>query len=237
MKDVLLFLWRKPGLRRAGGMLLLALVGWVDYVTGPEIALAPFYLIVLAGLAYFERWPVCIAFGGVAAGIYLGADLLNNPSGAHLIYPYWRAFSRFLSFAGIGSLLSLVLQEHQRLRESKDALCERNQELERLNRELQEALQELKQLQRTLVAVERKAAVSDAIYAATYQMERPLTSLSIYADELSRCGPLSEEAGAFLEKLRERILDMERALEAVRHIRKHIVEGPTSLQAPNQPPQ
>lgn len=78
------------------------------------------------------------------------------------------------------------------------------------NRTLEEALTEVQRLQDNLLATKRQAAVAETISAATYEMERPLVSLSIYVDELLRKVGKDEEGRAG---------DMERVLREIRACR------------------
>lgn len=220
LKDLPKKLAISPGLRRTGAFLLLLLVGWLDYITGPEIAFAPFYILILLGVGFFEPWWICLAYSGLAALIFLGADVLWNPASATLIYPYWRAFARLFSFALISSAISQLVAERRRLHLSEQALNEKTRELEDKNRTLEEALRELKRLQEKLVRREREAATAETVYSTTYEMERPLISLSIYADELLQKVERGEEIYPLLEKIGERTRDMEGILQNIRQLRK-----------------
>ncbi len=209
-----------PGFRRVGGFLLILLVGWFDYITGPEIAFAPFYILVLLGLGFYEPWWICLAYSGLAALTYLGADLLWNPTRVTLVYPYWRALARLFSFALISSTISQLVRERARLRSSEQALQEKAQELETKNRRLEETLQELRRLQEDLIAKERQAAIAETIYLATYEMERPLVSISIYIEELLQTVQRGEDIYPLLEKIGERVQSMEGILKEIRKLRK-----------------
>lgn len=220
LENLQLKLGTSAGLRRVGAFLLLLLVGWFDYITGPEIAFAPFYILVLLGVGFFEPWGICLAYSGLAALIFLGADLLWDPASAKLVYPYWRAFARLFSFALISSTISLLVTERRRLRLAEQVLQEKAQELEERNRTLGETLRELKRLQGDLVARERQAAIAETVYSTTYEMERPLVSISIYADELLQKVHKDEEIYPLLEKIGERIQDMEGVLKSIRDLRR-----------------
>jgi len=220
LEDLRTKLALSPGFRRVGGFLLLLLVGWLDYITGPEIAFAPFYILILLGLGFYEPWGICLAYSGLAAITYLGADLLWNPARATLVYPYWRALARLFSFALISSTISQLVRERTRLRLSEQALQEKAQELEEKNRRLEETLRELKRLQEDLIAKERQAAIAETIYLATYEIERPLVSISIYVEELLQTVQRGEDIYPTLEKIGERVQDMERILKDIRKFRK-----------------
>lgn len=223
-----------PSRRRVGGLLLLLLVGWLDYITGPKIAFAPFYILVLLGIAFYEQWGVCLCYSGVAALVYLGAELLWTPTEATLVYPYWRAVARLFSFALVSSTISQLVVGRRQLRVSERALQEKTQELGEKNRGLEESMRELKRLQGKLVAKERQAAIVETIYSTTYEIERPLVSISVYTEELRRTiqrteerHPVPEELRALLddiqpllEKVEERARDMEGLLENIREVGK-----------------
>ncbi len=205
---------------RAAGLLLLLLAGWLDYMTGPELASAPFYVLILIPIALFEPLWICLAYSILASTIYLGADLLSTPGAATLIYPYWRAFARLISFGLITSTISLLFNERKRLRRSEQALQEKARELEEKNRALEEALRQVKRLQEELLAKERRAATAETINLATYEMERPLISISLHVEDLQRSVEPHEDVYPLVEKIEERVRDMEGILEKIRQIRR-----------------
>jgi signal transduction histidine kinase len=212
-----------PGLRRVGSVLLLVFVGWLDYFTGPEIAVAPLYILALLPIAFFEPLWICLVYSVLAALIYLGADLVTRPDTLALIYPYWRAFARFFSFALISSTISQLLGERRRLRDSERALLEKARESEEKNRYLGELLGQVKRLQEELLAKERRAAIAETVHLATYEMERPLVSISVHVEDLLRWVKPHEDIYPLVEKIGERVRDMEGILKNIRDVRK--VEG------------
>lgn len=219
-----------PGRRRAVGLLLLFVAGWLDYITGPEIASAPFYILVLFPLAFFETPWICLGFSIIAAMIYLGVDLLSKPGAVTLVYPYWQATARFLSFALISTITSRLVGEQRRLHLSEQALQEKAAELAEKNRRLEDALEELRRLHADLLARERQAGIAEAIFSTTYEIERPLASVSVYTEELLRLAQRAQtneeplmilaEIQPLLEKLGERTQNMEAILQGIRELRK-----------------
>jgi signal transduction histidine kinase len=209
-----------PRLRRMGGIVFLLLVGWFDYITPPELASAPFYLFALIPIAFLEPVPVCLAFSTLAAVIYFGADILTNPGTAKLIYPYWTALARLISFGLISSTISLLVGERRRLLLSEQVLHEKAQELQDKNQALEQNLRELKRLQEELVAKERWAATAEAISSATYEIEKPLVSLSVHAEDLLRSVEGHEGIHPLVEKIAERVGDMEGILKNIRELRR-----------------
>ena len=209
-----------PRLRRMGGVLFLLLVGWFDYVTPPELASTPFYILALIPIAFLEPVPICLAFSLLAAVIYFGADVLGNPGTVKLIYPYWTALSRLISFGLISSAISLLVGERRRLRLSDQALQDKARELEEKNRVLEETLQALNKLQEEIVAQERRAAIAETINSATYEIERPLISISVHVEDLLRSVKPHEDIHPLVEKIAERVGDMEGILKNIRKLRR-----------------
>jgi hypothetical protein len=221
---------RSPGARRLAAAFGLLAAGGLDYVTGPAVASAPFYIFILVGLAFYESFAVCLAYSFLAAGISLASDLLGEPTKAALVYPYWAACARLIGFALISGAIALLVQERKRLRESERALLEKTQELQAKHRRVEETLREVMRLQENLVARDRQAAIGDTIYAATYELEQPLASASVYIEEATR---LIERASSadnpqlvldqvlpLLEKLENRIRNIERILREIRGLHK-----------------
>jgi len=210
----------KAGHRRVFWVLFLLLVGLFDYLAPAEFASAPFYLLALIPIAFLEPLGACLAYSLLAASIYFGADVLSAPGTAKLIYPYWRAFARLISFVFISSSISLLVGERRRLLLSEQVLHEKTQELQDKNRALEQNLRELKRLQEELVAKERWAATAEAISSATYEIEKPLVSLSFHAEDLLRSVEHHEDIHPLVEKIAERIGDMEGILKNIRELRR-----------------
>lgn len=209
-----------PRLRRMGGVIFLLLVGWFDYVTPPQLASAPFYLVVLIPIAFLESVPICLAYSVLAAVIYFGADVLTHPSTATLVYPYWTALARLISFSLISSAISVLVGERRRLQLSEQALQDKARELEEKNRALEETLRALNRLQEEIVAKERQAATAETINLATYEIERPLISISFHVQDLLRSVEPHEDIHPLVEKIAERVGDMEGILKNIRELRK-----------------
>ena len=67
---------------------------------------------------------------------------------------------------------------------------------------------------------EREAAVAEAAQTATYEMERPLMSISVFNEELLRLAEPNAPVHPLAEKISERLEDIERILKGVREARK-----------------
>ena len=134
--------------------------------------------------------------------------------------PYWSALGRLLGFSLITTAISMAVRESGELRLSEQALQEKARELEAKNRALEEGLREIQKLQEVLVVKEREAAVAEAAQTATYEMERPLMSISVFNEELLRLAEPDAPVHPLAEKISERLEDIERILKGVREARK-----------------
>lgn len=187
--------YARVGLSRASGrtvaLAVLLVVAYFDYITGPELAFAPFYLVVLLALGLFERWSVCLLYAILAAVLFLWADLLwEFPARVRSFYPYWRACARFIGFAVSSILVSRLVAKRAALKRAQEAL----------------------------VAEERRRATFEAVAKAAYEVERPLNSLGLYVGELARPGRVAEDAQPTLEKLQERVADLETIVQRIRQV-------------------
>jgi signal transduction histidine kinase len=205
-----------PRLRRIAAILFLLLVGGFQSHMLPALAKTPFYLIPLIPIAFLETLPVALAFCGLAAVISLGADIRADFASASLIYPYWSALARLIGFVLITTGISVAIRENVRLRASEQILRDQARELESKNLALEENLREVRRLQEALVAKERQAAIAEAAQAATYEMQRPLMSISAFSEELQHLVPPDASVHPIAEKISERVEDIERILKGVR---------------------
>ncbi|HTX52489.1 MAG TPA: hypothetical protein VMD08_03725 [Candidatus Baltobacteraceae bacterium] len=209
-----------PNLRRGGALLFLLLVGGFQSHLWPQVAKTPFYLIALIPIAFLDTLPVAIAFSVIAAFISLGADIRADFGSASLVYPYWSALARLIGFLLISTAVSIAVRENRELHLSQQALQENARELELKNHALQESLEEVHRLQATLIAKERQAAVAEAAQTATYEMERPLMSISVFSEELLRLSEPDAPVHPIAEKISERVEDIERIMKNIREARK-----------------
>jgi hypothetical protein len=123
-----------------GGLLVIAAI---DYLTGPRVAVSPFYLAVLVVIALRRRVEVAVAYGAVAATFFLIIELLTVPALATTPYPYWRGVAQLISFSVVMFTIPRLIAERHRLLRSEEALVRQRTELEDLNAKLVGALEEL----------------------------------------------------------------------------------------------
>ncbi len=108
------------------GLALIALIGLLDYLTGPQLSSSLFYLVPVFLVArHGSAWGgVLAAFCATAA--WLTADLFSPQAFSHVLIPYWNAFMRlgvFLVTVGLVSTMrALNVSLEKRVRERTAAL-------------------------------------------------------------------------------------------------------------------
>ena len=97
---------------------LVALLGWLDYVTGFEVAFSFFYLIPIA----IATWYISLRFGhfitAVSISLWTISDWQAGELYSHEIIRFWNAFLRFSMFYIITTLLEqfkIVIQKERLL--------------------------------------------------------------------------------------------------------------------------
>lgn len=102
-------------------LLVLALIGWLDYITGYEFGFFIFYFIPVAIASWYcGRWAGLEIALGSAVVWYLSDKYTHHPY-SHAYFIYWEMFMRLLSFLTTALTLSrirdMVLNEERLLAE------------------------------------------------------------------------------------------------------------------------
>ena len=118
--------------RLCGIACVLALIGWVDYITGYELQFFLFYFVPVALAAWYTGRTLSVVVALVSAATWFYVDLLSGHPYSHPIYSYWNTIIRLVTFLAIGLALSQV-------RTMLDTEI-------RLRREVEKAMGEIKQL-------------------------------------------------------------------------------------------
>jgi len=89
-------------------LIIIVLVGMVDYITGYELGFSIFYLFPILIVAWCIGKRTGILFSFLAAVVWLIADIQIISSYSHFLIRYWNAFIRFSFFALSSFMLSMV---------------------------------------------------------------------------------------------------------------------------------
>lgn len=99
-----------------GGLLLVVLIGVLDWHTGPQLSFTIFYLIPVVGCAWWSGFPhgILLALAGSVAWHLV--DVLGNPALPNHI-ACWNGLTRFATLVLVSSLVSRLrtgmLREHR----------------------------------------------------------------------------------------------------------------------------
>lgn len=113
------------GIVRLASLVVLLLIGWLDYITGYEFGFFIFYFIPVAIASWYcgQRDGIFIAIASAICW-YL-SDRFTHHAYSHAYFVYWEMFMRLLSFLTTAMTLSkirnLVLNEERMIAELLEA--------------------------------------------------------------------------------------------------------------------
>jgi signal transduction histidine kinase len=167
-----------PWQAAVAGVALLAFVGYVDWLTGPELAFAQFYLLPVSLYAWYIGRRSGYAMAIASAVMWMYVDALSTPQQHEAFYWLWNALVRGLFFVmavevvaqwkNTGNLLAQMVDE--RTRELKAEIAQRVQaqaSLQRLGAQISAA----EEAERRRVAYEIHDAVSQMLSLVKINLE------------------------------------------------------------------
>jgi hypothetical protein len=113
-------------------VIVLILIGFLDYFTGPQFGFFVFYYIPILFASWFIDRKTSLIYALIATVVWWSADSLGDNIYSSDFFRYWNSFIRLLSFSLVGVLFS-----NFKLRLNKE---------QKLNSDLSKALKEIKQL-------------------------------------------------------------------------------------------
>src|SRR5438876_217080 len=72
-------------------VVLVLLIGFVDFLTGPEISLSIFYLVPVSLVTWFLARNSGIALSVLSGAIKFTADILMHPGQTSPVIPFWNS--------------------------------------------------------------------------------------------------------------------------------------------------
>ena len=123
-------------------MLMVVIVGFVDYATNPDISFSVFYLLALGMAAWFVGRRFAYFISVFCVTVSLAGDLVRGSRYSSLLMPFWNAAIVLAFYLVVVWLLarlrSLNKELEARVQQRTAALTEEMAERERLERELLE---------------------------------------------------------------------------------------------------
>jgi signal transduction histidine kinase len=183
------------------GLAFIAVVGVLDYLTGPNISLSLLYLMPI-GLVTWNlgrRWGAVTVVVATVVGI--ASDVLSDPQlGATRLLPYWDAVVRFAVFLAFAMLLDTLKEiiDDQWMRVEKET--ERAGDLRELNAQKDTLLH--------AVSHDLKSPLAGILGAM--QTIRRDNELHLTLDERESLYEVIEQSGRKIDRLIDDLLDLDR---------------------------
>ncbi len=98
------------------GLVTIAAIGWVDYITGPDAGLSLLYIIPVIASGWWLGYRSALTTAALAAGSWLLADLPWHPQD-YLAVSLWNTFTRLVMYISLGVLTARVRLDRNRLAE------------------------------------------------------------------------------------------------------------------------
>lgn len=105
---------RKPGktVTLFVSLVMIAVLGFLDYISGYEVSFSIFYLVPISYAAFFAGAPVGIFISSISAATWLAADLSYGHQYSHIAIPMWNMVMRLGYFILHALLLSKFVKLH-----------------------------------------------------------------------------------------------------------------------------
>jgi signal transduction histidine kinase len=172
-------------------------LGWVDYITGREWAISPFYLLPTCLAAWVVGRRSGYAVGALCTAAWYVSDVLNGATYVHPLIPVWNGAMLFVFFLVIVWLLTQFQYSHQHLEQMVDARTAA----------LRAEMEERKRLEQAKLQSERLAVVGSMAARVAHEIRNPLGAISLNLDlvdeELKVAGSAGHFPGEYRTPLRE----------------------------------
>lgn len=99
-----------PALVGSAALVFIAILGFVDYVTGPDLAFSPLYLVPLCAAAWRLRTRYGLALAVVCTAVWETADVLAGEVYSSPIVPLWNTAARLFTYVLVVLLLTRLRQ-------------------------------------------------------------------------------------------------------------------------------
>ncbi|HEX5400578.1 MAG TPA: ATP-binding protein [Verrucomicrobiae bacterium] len=186
-------------------------IGSMDYLTGRDFAVSPYYLVPVCWIAWAVGRRAGIWLAVASSIVWFVSDRLTNYHYQHTLTPYWNAVMFLVLFLFVVNLISAFQAAHQNLEAT----------VQQRTADLQAEIQERKRLEVAKIQAERLAMVGTMAAQVAHEVRNPLGSITLNLDLLQK--EISREAGRevnppgesgqFITEIRDEVQRIQKVLE------------------------
>ncbi|MEP6809919.1 MAG: ATP-binding protein [Chthoniobacterales bacterium] len=163
---------------------LVALIGWIDYVTG-DFSLTVFYLIPVGLATWYAGRSAGWCIGILSAVAWLVGDLATHHPAGHPFVPYWNAAMPALMYGVVAELFSAL---HRVQGQLEERVVQRTASLLQANQELDVA-------RLRFMEADKFESIGRLAAGVAHEVKNPLMTIVMVAEYLSAILPASETEG------------------------------------------
>jgi len=160
-------------------ILSLALVvglGVLDYFSGREVVISPFYLIPICWAGWFAGRRAGLWLAAASTAAWLVADVMSGYTYPHRAIPYWNAVMLLVLFTVVVYLLTAFHAAHLHLEET----------VAQRTAALRAEMAERKRLEMAMIQTERLAVMGTMAAEVAHEVRNPLGSIALNLDLIQK---------------------------------------------------
>jgi len=115
-------LLKSPGVRFCGVIVLVMLLGMLDWITGYELQFFVFYFLPVALSAWFASLGASVALAVLSAAVWAAADVLSGHIYPKVFFAVWDTLVRLAAFLSVAWAVSRMRQAMDRERHTAKVL-------------------------------------------------------------------------------------------------------------------
>lgn len=188
---------------------LMFLIGSMDYLTGRDFALSPYYLVPICWVAWVVGKQAGVWLAVASAITWFVSILMTGYRYEHVFTPYWNSLMFFVLFLFVVNLISAFQSAHRNLEET----------IQQRTAALQAEIQERKRLEVAKIQAERLATVGTMAAQVAHEIRNPLGSITLNLDLIQKeISKLVERGGHSPEESQGLVMEMRGEVRRIQNV-------------------